>query len=165
MKLIPEESFAITTTTPAIEMTNRLKNYVDAGSVYRFGTRLFHKNRDFLGNVSENEFRIRYRFRRNNILAYPPVLHGCFETNPNGTKVLVSMKLHPFIIPFTFLYLAFSASVFIIIILLDVPLLPLLPLVVIQFIVGCFLPYISFYYDSKRSRKCLEDILTQGDAS
>ena len=165
MKFIPEKSFTIITTTPAIELNNRLKNYVDAGSVYRFGTRLFHKNKDFLGNVSENEFRIRYRFRRNNVLAYPPVLYGCLETYPNGTKVFVSMKLHPFIIPFTFLYLAFLVFVFIFIILSDVPLLSLLPLVVIQFIIGCFLPHISFYYDSRRSRECLEHILTQGDAS
>lgn len=164
MKLIPETSFTVSTSIPATELKKRLQNNLDTGSVYRFGNHLFGINKDFIGNVSENDFRIRYRFRSTNILAYPPILHGCFYIHPNGTNVKVSMKLHPFIIPLILVYLIFLVFAAVVIVISEVPLFPLLPLLILLFLMGSILPYISFYFDSGRSRRCLEDILKEENA-
>ncbi len=157
-----KESFALDSTASDLELTQRLKNHVDTGSLCRLRNRPFGNNKDFLGEISENSFQIRYKFRYSNALAFSPIMNGRLLQQPNGTKVLVDMKLHPVIIPFTLLYLAFFSFAAIVIIFTDAPVLPFLPIVVILALLGCFLPYYSFRYDSKRSKRCLEEVLKEG---
>ena len=159
MKFSLKESFVLDSTTSNVELIQRLKNHVDDGSLCRLRNNPFRNKKDFLGEVSEHSFHIRYKFRYSNALAFSPIMDGRLQQQPNGTKVLVDIRLHPFIIPLTILYITFFLFAAIVIIFTDAPALPFLPIVIILALIGCFLPHGSFHYDSKRSRRCLEKVL------
>ncbi|MEB3336687.1 MAG: hypothetical protein VKJ46_04440 [Leptolyngbyaceae bacterium] len=156
MKLLPRDTFTLSTADSLPVVLQRLTAQVEAPKGFRFS----RQHAPYEGTVSEQGFQInRIIHYRNSFL---PVIRGRFEPEAKGTLIYIQMGLHPFVMAFLgFWVLAWYSGVIPMILLGAMPVaiaalfagIPLLMLVIFG---------IAFWTEAKRSRRELTQIL-QGE--
>ena len=101
MAFVPYEHFTIDTSLPFDEAVDRIAQRVEPKRFFRNPFSREHK--EFEGSVTPQDFKIsRIIHYRNSFL---PIINGQFVKTPLGTRLIVRMTLHPFVIAFLILWL------------------------------------------------------------
>ena len=103
MTILPYKRVTIDVPKPPAEVAADLRAFVEPRKWFRFSW----NHKPFEGNVFPTGFRIwRIIHYRN---SFRPVLHGHFEETSDGTRVHVTMKLHPLVFGFLCYWFGFLA--------------------------------------------------------
>ncbi|NEU76973.1 hypothetical protein PI95_031870 [Hassallia byssoidea VB512170] len=156
MKILPYDTWIISTSDSLPIVLQRLNAKVEPPKVFRFSTR----HAPYQGTISEEGFRInRIIHYRNSFL---PVIRGRFEVQSHQTLIHVQMSIHPFVMAsLGFWYLVWFSTLVSITLTGSIPLhettlhvgLPMLLLII-------FL--VAFWSEANRSRSELSQII-QGE--
>lgn len=100
MQLLPYDTFTIQSQEPLSDVIKRLEAHIEAPKAVRWS---FSRNHaPYQGTLSNAGFEItRVIHYRNSFL---PNIQGRFESLPGGTVIRVTMRLHPFVTGFLFLW-------------------------------------------------------------
>lgn len=94
MKVLPYNTFTISTPDALSVVLQRLNAKVEPTKVFRFST----KHAPYQGSISEEGFKIsRIIHYRNSFL---PVIKGRFEVQSHQTIIHIEMSVHPFVMAF-----------------------------------------------------------------
>lgn len=94
MKVLPYNTFTISTPDALSVVLQRLNAKVEPTKVFRFST----KHAPYQGSISEEGFKIsRIIHYRNSFL---PVIKGRFEVESHQTIIHIEMSVHPFVMAF-----------------------------------------------------------------
>ena len=155
MKILPYLTFTLQTSKPLPLVIERLENYVEPLKMLRWS--LSRNHAPYQGKISDTGFEIhRIIHYRNSFLPY---IKGRFESSPQGTLIHIKMGLHPFIIGFLcFWYLTWYSAF------IPIWLTGAIPDEFAVFalggpLIGLFVFWGAFWYEAKRSRGDLEQIL------
>jgi|GEM_PF-242975 len=157
MQLFPYETFTILAPQTLETVVSRLETQIEAPRL-RWGRD--RKHAPYAGTISPTGFEIhRIIHYRNSVR---PNIRGRFEARPDGTRVRIAMKLHPFVAIFLFFWCSLWYGISIPVFLSgarsgdlspEVGLFLGLPVVVL-FVFWC-----AFWYEVKRSRRELTAIV------
>ena len=113
MAFVPYEHFAIDTSLPFDEAVDRIAGLVEPKRVFRWPFSRQHK--EFEGEVTPQDFKIsRIIHYRNSFL---PIINGQFVRTPLGTRLIVRMTLHPFVMAFMILWMGLLGLAFVMVLL------------------------------------------------
>lgn len=99
---LPYRKFTIDSHLNKTEIISRLANSVsDSRRNWQSGET---RAKIFEGALSESGFQIKRIIRYRN--SFLPIINGTFETHENGTKVLITMKLHPLVLVFLLVWIS-----------------------------------------------------------
>ncbi|MBE9041442.1 hypothetical protein IQ235_11685 [Oscillatoriales cyanobacterium LEGE 11467] len=158
MKLLPSDTFTVTTQQPLESVLDRLAAQIEAPQKFRWKRPRHH--RPYAGTLSESGFEIRRIIHYRN--SFLPNICGRFESSGEGTIVRIQQSLHPIITVFSLFWLSTWYSIAIPVCLSgwlseDIGVEMLLPLgmpIVVFFIFGC-----AFRWEADRSRRELTAII------
>jgi WD40 repeat protein len=160
MKLLPYDTFTLETREPLPLVRERLAAEIERPKL-RWG---FSRNHaPYEGKLSDNGFEIhRIIHYRNSFL---PIIRGRFEPLPEGTKVRITMGLHPLVMGFlAFWFLSWYSAI------LPMALFGLMPPNMAVLFVGlplCVLMAFgcAFWYEADRSRRELTQMILGNSTS
>ncbi|NEP14319.1 MAG: hypothetical protein F6K14_29815, partial [Symploca sp. SIO2C1] len=162
MQLLPYDTFSIQTPKPLSDVIEQLKINIEAPKAFRWS---FSENHaPYTGTISNSGFEIRRLIQYRN--SFLPNIQGRFESLSDGTRIRVTMRLHPLVMIFLlfwysvwftisipyFLFGALSGDIQIFTALQFVG----LPIVLL-FVFWCW-----FWYEAYRSRQELKQIILGG---
>ncbi|BAY80011.1 hypothetical protein NIES25_64990 (plasmid) [Nostoc linckia NIES-25] len=94
MKVLPYNTFTISTSDPLSVVLQRLNAKVEATKAFRFST----KHAPYQGSISEEGFQIRRIIHYRN--SFLPMIRGRFEVESHQTIIHIEMSVHPFVMAF-----------------------------------------------------------------
>ena len=153
MNLLLIHKFERIVHSPPSEVTEKLKAHV--------GPKDFWKNfcepieKPFRGDVSTSAFQIARTISHRN--SFAPFLHGKIMPHPQGTKVAVTMTLHPFVIVFLCLWFLGILPIFSLGLTGELSLVNLLALLAMTAFM-LLLTYAGFWLEVKKSQEAFFDI-------
>jgi hypothetical protein len=99
---LPYRKLTIDSPLNKTEIISRLANSV---SDSRRNWQLWETRAEiFEGNLSESRFQIKRIIRYRN--SFLPIINGTLEPHENGTKILITMKLHPLVLVFLLVWMS-----------------------------------------------------------
>ncbi|AUT01436.1 hypothetical protein CLI64_14130 [Nostoc sp. CENA543] len=153
MKILPHDTFTITTPDSVNIVRQRLSQKVEPPKAFRFYT----KHAPYEGSISEDGFQIsRIIHYRNSFL---PMIRGRFEVQSHQTLIHVEMNIHPFVMAFLGFWFFFWYSAVIPILFTGSIPNHITPIFVSMPILMLFICWGSFWYEAKRSRTELTQII------
>lgn len=97
MKLIPYEKFEINSDLSSVEVVQRIENCTGKKKFFNFS-----HTHEFSGHVNENAFEITKNISYRN--SFLPVIVGKIKQTDLGTKITITMRLHPVVICFMLIW-------------------------------------------------------------
>jgi len=159
MQLLPRDTFTIQSHKSLPEVIERLKEHIEAPKAIRW--HFSHNHAPYEGTISSSGFEIRRIIDYRN--SFLPNIRGRFDSSSAGTRIRITMGLHPFVTAFLifwnsvwysvsiphFVFGALSGDIDTFIAMQFV----VLPIVLL-FVFWCW-----FWYEAHRSRQELEQLL------
>lgn len=156
MKWLPCDSFTIFTELQPDEVIQRIARVTGKASFLRTGTGDFI----FTGKVTADSFQIAVRLSYRN--SFQPVLHGCVRERGEGAVVSVRQQMSTVTAAFVFIWFGGMLPLAVILLLLALP-----GKGMIGFFVCCIMSIAAyglmnggFWYEAKKSKKLLEELLS-----
>ncbi|WP_427158799.1 hypothetical protein ACQFX9_23110 [Aliinostoc sp. HNIBRCY26] len=153
MKILPHDTFTITTPDSVTIVRQRLSQKVEPQKAFRFS----RNHAPYEGSISEDGFQIsRIIHYRNSFL---PMIRGQFEVQSHQTLIHVQMSIHPFVMAFLGFWFFFWYSAVIPILFTGAIPNHIAPIFIGMPILMLFICWGSFWYEAKRSRTELTQII------
>ncbi|MGD1850399.1 MAG: hypothetical protein ACFCBU_07255 [Cyanophyceae cyanobacterium] len=107
VKILPSRRLELIVAAPPSQVAQRLNGAI---APYRGLQLLKRVTKPFLGQSSDNGFEIRRHIHYRN--SFLPIVTGQYAATPQGTRVIVTMQLHPLVIVFIILWSSIWFPVF-----------------------------------------------------
>jgi hypothetical protein len=149
LKFFPYDSFTIESTATVAHLVSTLRQHIGRRS---FWGRI---EQELEGTATEGGFRVSRGINYHN--SFLPIMIGRFEKQPDGTRVIVRMRLHDYTL--TMMLLIFVIMVYLLVGLMKTDLLWAFGFPALVLVASYLMTIFGFSYEAEESRKILLDIL------
>ncbi|QKQ75008.1 hypothetical protein [Nostoc sp. TCL240-02] len=153
MKLLPHDSFTISTPDALPVVMQRLNAKVEPQKAFRFS----NNHAPYQGTISEESFQIRRVIHYRN--SFLPLIRGRFEVESQQTVIHVQMSIHSFVMVFLGFWFLFWYSAVVPIALTGAMPNYVAALFVVMPMLMLFIFWTAFWSEANRSRSELTQIL------
>ena len=156
---IPFENLIYDSYLTERELLHRLSQFIVPKKYFRFND-FENNNKRYEGYVSANIFEINRILNYRN--SFMPFIKGEIKDNNGRARINVKMRIHPMVMVFMSLWLGIIGIIIFALLISSIKenkFEPSILIVISMFLAGYFMTLFGFKYESKKSKKDLEEIL------